>query len=388
VESAAGKYKGWYRITGPTGFDICQSNLTDSLYGRNRTQMPLTENYYTVETLGRTGDANYKWEIKTDETSAASFSLDSDVASATVGLKFDGSILSKNSLVNKPTVAETIVLQCTVQDAGGEYTLLRKITVGDRDECSPAAKLKDAEGNEYTVSKFGSVCWMTQNLRSTYTWQGNQKQELKEDSNVENDYNAVSYYYPGGVEKIEDNPSAYGLLYTWGAANIGTATTEATNAFPNKTSDRQGICPEGWAVPSDYDWNQLEKEIATHPEFYSTQKTAWTWSSVYETTADWRPDSGNANLARWGRSMKSSTAVTVTPNGVSKDDGTGFNVLLVGTLVFGAASYYGTDVLFWSGSTASSATVAWRRHLHSGTSGVGRTTTNKYNLFSVRCKKI
>jgi uncharacterized protein (TIGR02145 family) len=387
VESDPGTYKGWYRIIGPTGYDICQRNLTDSLYGRKRTQMSLTENYYTVETLGGTGEANYKWEITTDETGGL-VSLGGDEASATVELKFNNSILTHTDLVGHPEVAKTIVLQCNIDDGRGTpYTLTRKITVGDRDECSPTAGLLDAQGNRYMVSKFGDVCWMTQNLRSTYTMRGNQKQELIEESNNKyNDNDAVFYYYPGSYTS-ETNPAEYGLLYTWGAANIGTATTESTNAFPNKTSDRQGICPEGWAIPSDYDWNQLEKEVAVNPGLYSAEQNTWIWFSSYETMADWRPNIGGPTVVGWGRSMKSPTTVTTAANGLSLENGVGFNALLVGIAANGSTSLYGTYTTFWS-SSAGNATTAWRRELGGSPSGVGRYTSGKSYLFSVRCKKI
>jgi uncharacterized protein (TIGR02145 family) len=259
--------------------------------------------------------------------------------------------------------------------------------VGDRDECSPIAKLLDAEGNDYTVSKFGGVCWMTQNLRSTYTMQGNLKQAIPEDKNKINDNNAVSYYYPGANEATFNSHPEYGLLYTWGAANIGTASTEAVNAFPNKSSDRQGICPDGWVIPSDYDFNQLEKEIASHPDLYSTQTTPFTWNEMYESIADWRPGSGNNVTEWWGQTMKSPIKVNnTTTYGVSKEDGTGFNTLIVGLLEGGYANLYGTHTYFWSGS-ASSATAAWRRYLYVNNSGVNRLAFNKYYLISVRCKK-
>ncbi|MDR0680637.1 MAG: fibrobacter succinogenes major paralogous domain-containing protein, partial [Dysgonamonadaceae bacterium] len=166
------------------------------------------------------------------------------------------------------------------------------------------------------------------------------------------------------------------------------ATTEAVNAFPNKSSDRQGICPDGWVIPSDYDFNQLEEEIASHPDLYSSQTTPFAWDEMYKGMTGWRPGEGNTVQTWWGRSMKSSTKKvnnTIT-NGVSKEDGTGFNALLVGYLDGGTANYYGTTTDFWSGS-AGSTTVAWRRHLYYGYSSAHRATYNKYYLFSVRCKK-
>jgi uncharacterized protein (TIGR02145 family) len=228
---------------------------------------------------------------------------------------------------------------------------------------------------------------MTQNLRSTYTYQGNLKQTISRDRNTSNDYNAISYYYPSASETTFNSHPEYGLLYTWGAANIGTASTEAVNAFPNKPSDRQGICPDGWVIPSDYDWNQLEKEIASHPDLYSSETTPFTWDVMYEGITGWRPGEGNPTQSCWGRSMKSPTPVTTTvTNGLSKENGTGFNVLLVGYLYNSEASNYGTQSPFWSGS-ANSATAAWRRLLLNSYSGAYRTTVNKYYLFSVRCKK-
>jgi uncharacterized protein (TIGR02145 family) len=180
----------------------------------------------------------------------------------------------------------------------------------------------------------------------------------------------------------------HGLLYTWGAANIGTATTEATNAFPSKSSDRQGICPEGWVIPSDYDWNRLEEEIAAHPALYSTQETPHTWDAIYEGMPNWRPAEGSLQTW-WGRSMKSPTQVSpsTATNGVSKEDGTGFNALVVGGIDIATALNYGKSMYFWSGS-AGSALTAWRRTLNSSNSGAARSANNKYYSFSVRCKKI
>ncbi|MDR1631438.1 MAG: fibrobacter succinogenes major paralogous domain-containing protein, partial [Dysgonamonadaceae bacterium] len=270
-----------------------------------------------------------------------------------------------------------------VNDGLENYVLQRTITVGDRDECSPVAGLFDAEGNRYTVSRFGGVCWMTQNLRSTWTKQGNQVQTITADVNKDNDPNAVVYYYPNGNT---NSPSGYGFLYSWGAANIGTLSSEATDAFRDTTSNRQGICPDGWTLPSDYDWNQLEKEIAINPGKYSLESDTLNpaWNVAYEGGTDWRPEGNPTN--GWGRRMKSPTAISGATNGVSKTDGTGFNALLVGYFSSGKGAYFGTYTFIWS-SSASSATAAWRRFLANGDSGANRGTYAKYYMFSVRCKK-
>jgi uncharacterized protein (TIGR02145 family) len=353
--------------------------------------MELTGNFYAIETMeGAEAPASYSylWKISAENVN------DNDLVSLNdagpmVELIFDSDILTATELVEDPEVAKTFVLECEITDElGNIYPLLkRKIRVGNRDECSPTAKLYDAEENDYTVSKFGSAgCWMTQNLRSTYTWQGTQKKELTQDRNTNNNTNALSYYYP---LLDETAPAGYGLLYTWSAANIGTEATEAMNAFPNKSSNRQGICPEGWVIPSDYDWNQLEKEIATNPSPYSSQKTPLEWDPAYETQINYRPDVGNTITTWWGRQMKSSSIRVsgADPNGSSNEDGTGFNALLVGLLDGGLARYYGTDTYFVS-SSSSSAGAAWRRSVNSTNSGAYRNAISKYYSYSVRCKKL
>src|SRR4030042_2170348 len=53
----------------------------------------------------------------------------------------------------------------------------------------------------------------------------------------------------------DDNPankSTWGLLYTW-AAVMNDA--EASDSIP---SGVQGVCPDGWHLPSDAEWKELE----------------------------------------------------------------------------------------------------------------------------------
>jgi uncharacterized protein (TIGR02145 family) len=272
-----------------------------------------------------------------------------------------------------------------------------EIKVGDRDICSVNTPYKDAEGHEYSAYRFGDAgCWMTQNLRSTYTMQNGIKRSLIKDINQYGSNTEPYYYYPSKSEDTLAAHPRYGLLYSWPAANGGTAPAEGSDAYKQGAtglpSDRPGLCPAGWVVPSDWDWAQLEKEIASHPEKYSSHTTAYPDATTFEyyTTTEWRPSTGNANQSYWGRQMKSPTKVVAAAatNGTSATttDGTGFNALLVGYMGSGEPYYSGTYAYYWS-SSSSSSTAAWRRTLNSSYSGVYRYTSNKYYLFGVRCKK-
>jgi uncharacterized protein (TIGR02145 family) len=135
----------------------------------------------------------------------------------------------------------------------------------------------------------------------------------------------------------------------------------------------------------------LEKEIATNPQYYSSQTNPYTNAGTYDFYTgytDWRPSTGNADQTWWGHQMKSTIAVVdgPNPNGSSKTNGYGFNVFILGGLSGGNPTTYGTYTHFWS-SSSNTGTTAWRRLLGSGSSGVARSTINKNTMVSVRCKK-
>jgi uncharacterized protein (TIGR02145 family) len=134
--------------------------------------------------------------------------------------------------------------------------------------------VKDFENHTYPTGWFGIAgCWMTQNLRSTGTLHGSIWQTIPQGVNSSN-ANSPYYYFPNAMVDTIAHPE-YGLLYTWAAANIGTDPTESGDAFSGTVSTRQGICPIGWHLPSDYEWNQLEIEIATNQGNYSDQTAAY-----------------------------------------------------------------------------------------------------------------
>jgi uncharacterized protein (TIGR02145 family) len=216
----------------------------------------------------------------------------------------------------------------------------------------------DAEGNKYSAGYFGCAgWWMTENLRSTTG--------LTANSNAGSDASLTYYWYPYDNKTIFDNNPTYGLLYTWAAASGRTDITG--NEGNTSHGPHQGICPDGWHLPSDYEWTQLTDVISASTD------------GAYSTTT------GTGNV---GTKMKSRTAVdgqatNGTSNGLAAN---GFDALLVGYMYSGSAYYYGTFTYFWS-SSSSSSTNAWRRYLGYDDTGVSRGNYGKYTMFSVRCKK-
>jgi uncharacterized protein (TIGR02145 family) len=391
-----GKFKPEFRMTGRDFYDIAATNYEHlTQYGRwdyrdsHRLNVSTDYTYAIVGT--ELENLNYTWSVVDEGGILTNVSSINGASTSSVSLQFANDLLNKDAIKNEPGTKLSATLTCEVKIDGSSYaqTFEKVISVGDYDVCSWGIGLTDSEGNTYTVSRFGEVCWMTQNLRSTWTTQNGNKVELEENDNVKNSDTDLFYYYPNADPDININvDSRYGLLYNWPAANVGSPG-EASDAFPGQTSTRQGICPEGWAIPSDWDWSNLEKEIATKPDLYSSQNTPFPNLNYdfHTTVTGWRPD-GGTTATSWGRQMKSPTQVNGTnPAGSSNIDGSGFNALLVGGMATGVPGEYGPCANLWSSSSGSS-TVAWRRRLDRSYSGANRSASNKYTMYSVRCKKI
>ncbi len=104
----------------------------------------------------------------------------------------------------------------------------------------PGETLIDSrDGNEYATVTIGDQTWMAENLR----YEG----DIPLGSSGST--TAAYRYYPVGDE---NNVRRYGYLYNWIAVMNGESSS---NAVP---SGVQGICPEGWHLPSNAEWCILQ----------------------------------------------------------------------------------------------------------------------------------
>ena len=95
----------------------------------------------------------------------------------------------------------------------------------------------DYDGNVYETVVIGTQTWMKQNLRSLHYADG---------STIEDAY---------AYEDNESYVSDYGRLYTW----------NAVMKLSKNTSERaQGICPDGWHVPSEAEGVTLQDFLGGH----------------------------------------------------------------------------------------------------------------------------
>lgn len=107
----------------------------------------------------------------------------------------------------------------------------------------------DVDGNVYNTVRIGRQVWMKENLRTTKYSNGlpiSLVENTEAWASLSNTDKAYCFY-----NNDENNGVNYGLLYTWAAATNG----EGYSAL--NPSGIQGICPNGWHIPSSAEWIQL-----------------------------------------------------------------------------------------------------------------------------------
>ena len=112
---------------------------------------------------------------------------------------------------------------------------------------SGCGTLEDVDGNEYKTVIIGTQCWMAENMRAKHYPDGTALQEWT--TALRNSgakiYGVVSDETIGGEQ----------VLYTWrGATNLDAANL-------NHDKIVQGICPDGWHVPTYHDFVKLFKYV-------------------------------------------------------------------------------------------------------------------------------
>lgn len=116
-----------------------------------------------------------------------------------------------------------------------------QIYVNTNKKCPDAI---DFDGNQYPAIRINGVCWTTQNLRSTHYSDGR---------SVRMPLTYHSDLHPNHT----DNLNTYGHLYTW-YESIDTATLGAYTLQGHV----QGICPDGWYLPEEYQYDELAQHGA------------------------------------------------------------------------------------------------------------------------------
>ena len=205
----------------------------------------------------------------------------------------------------------------------------------------------------YNVVTIGTQCWTKENLKVT---KYNNNDIIPDSSNstwgtsaigARTDYVGVSGYV-----------GTYGYLYNWYAA-----------------TDSRGICPSGWHVPTDSEWNKLVKFIDSGADTSSTTST-----QTQSTTAGGEMKTAGTNYWNFPSTGTNASGFSAKGGGFRRSD--------VGNPLHGMVDNLNMNGFFWSTTTYDlNNQEALFRLLIFAWDGVDRTRTEKRYGASIRCVK-
>ena len=131
----------------------------------------------------------------------------------------------------------------------------------------------ERDGQTYKTVTIGTQTWMAENLNYAYT--------------------SVPYNYEGSTSDSTSwcysnataNCTKYGRLYTWAAAmdSVGTWSTNGKGCGYGKTCSPtypvRGVCPEGWHLPTQTEWNTLFTAVGGQSTAGKMLKSTSGWNS-------------------------------------------------------------------------------------------------------------
>lgn len=192
----------------------------------------------------------------------------------------------------------------------------------------------DIDGNTYQTIKIGEQWWMAENLKVTHYRNGDAIPNVNGNISWGNLTTGAYCNYDNDV----NNATTYGSLYNWYAVN-----------------DIRNICPSGWHVPSDAEWQTLVDYL------------------------------GGSSVAG-GEMKETGTTHWESPNTGATNE-SGFSALPSGYRGYsGSYRHICSNAHFWSSAEYGSYR-AWRRTLNYAFSGVTRFLINHLLRpgFSIRC---
>lgn len=136
-------------------------------------------------------------------------------------------------------------------------------------QTSDDVTVTDACGNKYKFVTIGTQIWMAENMRCNKYDTESERAGATLSTSSSSTY---APYYTDGMNATtsysgnltSEQRSKLGYLYNW-SATVGLATeSAATNQTSSFSGNRQGICPNGWHVPTSAEWSTLKNYVGSN----------------------------------------------------------------------------------------------------------------------------
>ena len=228
--------------------------------------------------------------------------------------------------------------------------------------CQSQKEVIDCDGNRYRTVQIGGQCWMAENLRATHYANGIALTKGFRDNSSKD---IALFDYPHGDSSLA---KTFGLLYNWKAI-MGNSSSSAQN--PSRV---QGLCPNGWHVPSKVEWEMLEQYVNNNEKL---SENKYNTGKAYASKRYW-----------WYYYSKKgyNSCVGGSP---SSNNTTGFSVIPAGEYYYGSNGFgnFGGCAYLWSSTEYDDNKSAYYWQLsHSGSNPkIGY--SSKVNGKSLRCVK-
>jgi uncharacterized protein (TIGR02145 family) len=222
------------------------------------------------------------------------------------------------------------------------------VTNGDNSTCTDCLGVVNGDGlvshqgYDYSTVQIGEQCWFSENCRYL-------PEVSPSSANSTTDPYYYVYDYQGSdvtAAQATTNYATYGVLYNWPAVMT------------------EGICPSGWHIPSDGEWQTMEISLGMSES--EAAQIGWRGSPVgdyMKSTSGWNSSGNGSNTSGFNG----------LPGGCNLDGISGFT----GFNNVGSSGYW------WSASEYGS--NSWFRELYFSLGQVHRTTNNRNLGFSARC---
>lgn len=211
----------------------------------------------------------------------------------------------------------------------------------------------DLDGNTYPTVVIGQLEWMAENLRSSSAADGTPI------PNVTINFTWTSLNGPALCHFANDpaNDLIHGKLYNWHAV-----------------TDAGGICPQGWHIPSDLEWQELEAFLGMNEAHLSgTGFRGWAENVGGRLKSIGTAEEGTGLWLQPGAGATNETGFSGTPGGYRAN-------------VTGYFMDQGSGGSWWT-STDNGSDNAWYRSLGHDQTGIYRSWGHKRRGYSVRCVK-
>ncbi len=246
--------------------------------------------------------------------------------------------------------------------------------------CFAFSILAQTDGGTFTDSRDGQTYktvimpdgkrWMAENLRYR---KGLNNPIFSNNTTANTFLSSRSTYYCPGPGPL--NASVYAPNYNqadplaceyWGALYpFWVAYANSTNTAVNTSLGEQGICPDGWHLPTNSEWDGMISAIG------ATANTGYLLKDAARGTFN----NNQAYKNLW------------TGSAVANKDSFGFSALAAGLrTTAGAYSGNGTQALFWTSTVNTNGTQAYSKIFTNSVNSVtGSSTQNRADALSVRC---